>query len=107
MFEWVNLSSINKATHRTYSTLWAYKIKLHADSTFHKLNPRWCLKGGSMDRGIYKSHGETLRITTMRIILAVKAGYWRFFATFLLDCSNAFQSIRTDGPDSKEPLTCM
>ena len=104
MFEWVNLSSIDKAKHRIYSTLWAYKIKLHADSTFHKLNPRWCLKGGSMDRGIYKSHGETLRITTMRIILAVKAGYWRFFATFLLDCSNAFQSTRTDGPGSLEPL---
>ena len=50
-----------------------------------------------MDRGVYRSHQETLRITTFRTILALKAGYWLAFADFLLDCSNAFQNTRTDG----------
>lgn len=46
---------------------------------------------------------ETLRMTTMRIILACKAGYWEYFACFLLDCLNAFQSTRTDLKGSEEP----
>jgi hypothetical protein len=50
-----------------------------------------------MDRGVYRSHQETLRVTTFRTILALKAGYWLAFADFLLDCSNAFQNTRTDG----------
>jgi len=103
MFEWVLLSDVDRYVHRIYNTLWAYKIKMHADLTFNKLNPRWCLKGGGMDRSVYKAHGETLRMVTFRIILACKAGYWDFFAEFLLDCSNAFQSTRTDGKDSHEP----
>ena len=56
MFEWVHLSQIDKAVHRIYNTLWAYKIKLHSDLTFNKLNPRWCLKGGTMDRSLYQAH---------------------------------------------------
>ena len=49
-----------------------------------------------MDRSIYKSHAETLRMVSFRIILALKAGYWDAFADLLLDCSNAFQATRTD-----------
>ena len=97
MFEWVPITDVDRLKHKIYNTLWAYKIKLHSDLTFNKLSPRWCLKGGTMDRDIYKSHQETLRITTFRIILALKAGYWDAFSPFLLDCSNAFQNTRTDG----------
>ena len=55
MFDWVPLSQIDKKKHKIFSTLWAYKIKLESDLKFKKLNPRWCFKGGSMDRSIYKS----------------------------------------------------
>ena len=97
MFEWVPITMVDRLKHKIYNTLWAYKIKLNSDLTFKKLSPRWCLKGGTMDRGIYRSHQETLRVATFRIILALKAGYWHAFADFLLDCSNAFQNTRTDG----------
>ena len=53
---------LDQRTHKiykSYNTLWAYEIKLHSDLTFNKLNPRWCLKGGAMDRDIYKSHTAT------------------------------------------------
>ena len=75
----------------------------YADLTFNKLNPRWCFKGGGMDRGVYKAHGETLRMVTFRIILAMKAGYYTYMSAFLLDCSNAFQSTRTDGESDCQP----
>ena len=97
MFEWVTISSVNRLKNKVYNTLWAYKIKLHSDLTFNKLSPRWCLKGGTMDRNKFHSHQETLRVTTFRTILAIKAGYWDAFADFLIDCSNAFQNTRTDG----------
>jgi hypothetical protein len=108
MFEWVAISQVDRLKHKIYNTLWAYKIKLHADLTFNKLSPRWCLKGGTMDRERFKSHQETLRVTTFRIILALKAGYWDAFADFLLDCSNAFQNTRTDGDfeGSSPPIYC-
>ena len=97
MFTWVLLSSVDRKKHTIYNTLWAYKIKLNSDTSFKKLNPRWCLKGTSMDRDVFKSHAETLRMSTFRIILAIKAGYWKAFCDVLLDCSDAFQATRTDG----------
>ena len=102
MFCWVDVRSIDRSKNRIYKTLWVYKIKLHADVTFNKLNPRWCLKGGGMDRDMYKSHAETLRMYSFRIILACKGGYYDFFCAFLLDCSNAFQSTRTDSGDDAD-----
>ena len=96
MFTWMPHSAVDQRKHKIYNTLWAYKIKLNSDLSFNKLNPRWCLKGGTMDRGIYKSHAETLRSVSYRVIAAIKSGYWEAFAAFLLDCSNAFQSTRTD-----------
>ena len=109
MFEWVKLSSIDQKIHRVYQTLWAYKIKFEEGLKFSKLNPRWCLKGGTMDRDKFKSHAETLRMSSYKIILACKGGYWDAFAEFLLDCSDAFQSTRTDGKASEEhwPLYCF
>ena len=97
MFDWVLLSSVDRKKHVIYNTLWAYKIKLNSDTTFKKLNPRWCLKGTSMDRDVFKSHAETLRMSSFRIIMALKGGYWKAFCDILLDCSDAFQATRTDG----------
>ena len=82
MFEWVKLSSIDQKIHRVYQTLWAYKIKFEEGLKFSKLNPRWCLKGGTMDRDKFKSHAETLRMSSYKIILACKGGYWDAFAEF-------------------------
>ena len=108
MFEWVTAKSIDQHEHRIYNTLWAYKIKFEEGLKFSKLNPRWCLKGGTMDREKFKAHAETLRVSTYRIILACKGGYWHAFCEFLLDCSDAFQSTRTDDvPVSEQtPLYC-
>ena len=62
-----------------------------------------------MDREKFKSHQETLRMTSYRIILALKGGYWHAFCDFLLDCSDAFQSTRTDGAgcENQAPLYCF
>ena len=108
MFEWVHVDDIDLKQHAIYSTLWAYKIKFEEGLKFSKLNPRWCLKGGTMDRDKFKAHAETLRITSYRIILACKGGYWEAFCEFLLDCSDAFQSTRTDDVpvDQQVPLYC-
>ena len=59
-----------------------------------------------MDREIYKSHAETLRITMFRILLAIKAGYYIYFAGFLADCSDAFQTTRTDGDNALPDFYC-
>ena len=69
MFEWVLLSTVDRKKHVIYNTLWTYKIKLNSDTAFKKLNPRWCLKGTSMDRDVFKSHAETLRMSSFRIFL--------------------------------------
>ena len=101
MFDYIPITSVDRKQHRIYDTLWAYKIKLNADLTFNKLNPRWCVKGGTMDRDKFKAHAETLRMTSNRIISGLKAAYWEAFCTFLADCSNAFQATRTDGEFKK------
>ena len=76
MFTWVAVTQIDTSKHKIYNTLWAYKIKLNSDLTLNKLNPRWCIKGGTMDRDIYKSHAETLKITSYRILLALVFVYF-------------------------------
>ena len=106
MFTWVLLSSVDQSKNKIYSTLWARKIKLNSDTTFLKLNPRWCLKGGTMDRDLFKSHAETLRLSTFRSVLAIKACHFAAFCDILLDCSDAFQSTRTDTGDDHPPLYC-
>ena len=106
MFDWVPSSHIDRKKYRIFNTLWAYKIKYFSDLTFNKLNPRWCFKGGSMDRDMYKAFTETLRMTSFRIIMALKAGYYKFFCCFLLDCSNAFQATRTDDDPDQPLLYC-
>ena len=76
MFNCVPISKVDTRQYKVYNTLWAYKIKLNADLTFNKLNPRWCVKGGTMDRSIYKSFAETRCMTSCRWILARKDGQY-------------------------------
>ena len=94
MFTWVPQSAVDLSKHKIYNTLWAYKIKLNSDLTFNKLNPRWCLKGGTMDRDIYKSHAETLRSVSFRVIAAIKSGYWEAFVARLQQCVSSHQDGR-------------
>ena len=98
MFEWVTVDQVDFRKHKIFNTLWAYEIKLKSDSTFDKLGPRWCVKGGTMDRDMYKAFAETLRVATFKVLLAIKAGYYIAMCPFLIDCSNAFQTTRTDQP---------
>ena len=56
MFDLVLESSVDKSKYKIYDTLWVYKIKYKDQGlVFDKLNPRWCVKGGTMDRELYKS----------------------------------------------------
>ena len=104
MFSWIPVSRIDTKRFKIYNTLWAYKIKMNSDLTFDKLNPRWCFKGGTMDRSVYKSFAETMRMASFRTILALKGGYYDIFCAFKCDCSNAFQATRTDDPkDGPQP----
>ena len=61
-----------------------------------------------MDRDLYKAHCEQLRMTSYRIIVAIKGGYWVALCDLLLDCSNAFQTTRTDDvpKDQQVPHYC-
>ena len=59
-----------------------------------------------MDRGIYKSHALTLKLVTFKIILAIKGGYYKQMCAFLIDCSDAFQTTRTDVDPTKPKLYC-
>ena len=59
MYDLVLKSSVDLKKHTIYRTLWAYKIKFKdAGLVFDKLNPRWCVKGGTMDRATSSSHTQ-------------------------------------------------
>ena len=53
-----------------------------------------------MDRDVYKSFAETMRMSSFRIILAIKAGYYDMLCAFLLDASDAFQSTKVVDPST-------
>ena len=56
-----------------------------------------------MNRSIYKSFAETMQMVSFRIILGIKAAYYRLLLTFEFDLSNAFQNTRTDRPGQEYP----
>ena len=41
-----------------------------------------------MDRALYKSHALTPKLMTSKILLGVKAGYYKHICSFLVDCSD-------------------
>ena len=54
-YELVLRSSVDQKKYKIFKTLWAFKIKFGEERVFLKLNPRWCVRAGSMDRGMYKA----------------------------------------------------
>ena len=102
MYDLVLASSVDKSKYKIYDTLWAYKIKFKTGGlTFEKLNPRWCLRGGSMDRDLYKSYAEMMRATSMNIMWGLKSAFYHKLVAGLFDQSDAFQATATVGKDGK------
>ena len=58
LFKLVSYDDVVAAGHKIMGTVWAYSIKYDKDGKFTKLNPRWCVMGGSMDRGVYMTHSQ-------------------------------------------------
>ena len=96
MYDLVEEASVDKSKYKVYDTLWVYKIKFKEGGlVFDKLSPRWCLKGGGMDRELYKSYAEMMRASSMNVIWALKASFYDLLAASLLDFSDAFQATST------------
>ena len=112
MYDLVEEDTVDKSKYQIYDTLWAYKIKFKEGGLiFDKLNPRWCLKGGGMDRDLYKSYAEMMRASSMNIIWALKAAFFDMLTEALLDCSDAFQATSTvhengELPEGENELYC-
>jgi len=105
MFEDVYLKDIQNEVK--YRFTWAGNIKNDgtAQRKFEKLNPRLCIVGTGMDREVYPSRAETLKMMSFKGILALKAAYYDYLCPFSFDLGNAFQSTRTDFDKSTgEPL---
>ena len=103
MFDLVLLeSSVDLTVHVIYDTLWAYKIKYkEAGLIFDKLNPRWCVKGGTMDRKKFKSFAEMMRLTSLNMLWAIKSEFYEQLACAILDFKDAFQATGTVDKEGK------
>jgi hypothetical protein len=103
MFDLVKRSDVDESKHTIYKTLWAYKIKFEEGGlVFSKLNPRWCVKGGTMDRDVFKSYAEMMRSSSMNIGWGLKSAFYDQLIDALLDLSNAFQSTTTVDKDGNQ-----
>ena len=78
-------------------TVWAYKIKTTGTGTFDKLGVRTCAVGTGMDRDIFTAYADVMRMSSLKIIIAIRAGYYAKLVDFQADLVDAFQSTRTDG----------
>ncbi len=92
-------------------SLWAYAIKYDAEGKFIKLNPRWCIMGGSMPRDKYEAYSNVVRFSVIKVLICIRVTYRSKSGTKLIDfhfdCSNAFQATRTDVKSEKlTPLYC-
>ena len=102
MFDLVPRNSVDESVHTIYRTLWAYKIKFKEGGLeFQKLNPRWCVRGGSMDRNLFKSYAEMMRTTSLNIIWGVKAAFYKQLTEAMIDLTDAFQSTSTVDENGK------
>ena len=100
MFDLVLKKNVNTKLHEIYRTLWAYKIKFKDGGLiFDKLNPRWCVKGGTMDRDLFKSYAEMMRLTSLNIMWGIKSEFYNELSSVLIDLKDAFQSTSTVEPD--------
>ena len=102
MFDLVLKRSVDLKVHTIYRTLWAYKVKFkEAGLIFDKLNPRWCVKGGTMDRDMFKSYAEMMRHASLNVLLGIKAEFYHELADALIDLKDAFQSTGTVEPSGE------
>ena len=108
LWELVPESSVDKSKYTIYDTLWAHKIKFDSNRKLDRLNPRWCVKGTGMDRDLYKSYSEMMRMSTFQMIIGVGGMYYILLCRFTLDVNDAFQATRTDKPGEapQPPLYC-
>ena len=110
--ELVTEDEVDRTKHKVYRTMWVYKIKLKVGTgELDKLNPRWCLMGTEMDRKLYRSRSEQMRMSTFKIVIAIGARYYEQLCKFNTDFSNAFQSTRREKFDKngkeQPPLYCQ
>ena len=103
MYELVPRKSVDLKKYIIYETMWAYKIKLDSARKFDKLNPRWCFKGTNMDRDLYKSFSEMARMSSFKIILAIKGTYYKQLCAYYSDEKDAFQSTPAENEKGTLP----
>ena len=65
------------------------------DAMVHGAPPRWCVKGGTMDRDIFKSYAEMMRQASLNILWGIKSEFYSKLAEALFDLKDAFQSTGT------------
>ena len=96
LFELVCLQAVLDAGHVVLNTLWAYDIKYVGvlKDIFSKLNPRWCLMGGPMDRNVHESYADVCKWTTILVIANIRCHY--NCVDFQFDVSNAFQNTERE-----------
>ena len=90
LFTLVSVESVLSQGFTIVNTLWAFSIKYDENGTFDKLNPRWCMMGGGMDRKRHESYAEVCRWTSVLIIIHIRCAYET--VSFSFDISNAFQN---------------
>ena len=54
-------------------TVWAHKIKTTGSGTFDKLSVRVCAVDTGMDRDIHSSYSDVMRMSSLKIVVAVCA----------------------------------
>ena len=91
LFRLVNVDDVLKEGHKIYGSLWVYKIKFDGKGVFQKLNPRWCIMGGDMDKELYNGFNEVVMKVTVRILIAIRACVPGVL-DFQWDDKNAFQT---------------
>ena len=85
---------------------WVLTKKFHEDTgEFLKLSARWCVVGTSMDKEIYDSACDVVRLSSWQLVLAVGAVYR--LVNFAIDLVQAFQSTPDDPSTPKVYATQM
>ena len=77
-----------------YNVKWVNRIKPNEVGGFGKLNPRLCMIGTQMDRNVYATFADYMRMSSMKIVIIVTKVYGLF--QFQLDDKNAFQNTPVD-----------
>ena len=75
LFTLVAVDDVLKQGFTIVNTLWAFSIKYDESGTFSKLNPRWCMMGGGMDRKKHESYAEVCRWTSVLLIIHIRCAY--------------------------------